>query len=234
MEPARSLCAHIHLNIHTICRQGSAPDSLSGEEFTGPWTSEMLHGVIALRGLTHFRPGMAFLRKEFLRKGKLPHHCTAPKIVYDFCRVWWTYSTSSGCSSSVPSTGVREHSSFISGIGARESNCVKPAGLWSLIHSDPELKNNQCCENGTRAWLQPLRSGSELRPSCPESCRCKSLPVPQIWFWSTRVWGFSQRKPNWEKKPISVSAIWVFCGPHKCLANIFPCEWKEEVGILLC
>lgn len=214
MEPARSLCADIHLNIHTICRQGSAPDSLSGEEFTGPWTSEMLHGVIALRGLTLFR------------QGKLPHHCTAPKIVSynDFCRVRWTYSTSSGCSSSVPSTGVREHSSFISGIGARESNCVKPAGLWSLIHSDPELKNNQCCENGTRAWLQPLRSGSELRPSCPESCRCKSLPVPQIWFWSMCVWGFSQRKPNWEKSTFHSQRFGFFCGPHKCLANIFPCE----------
>ncbi len=93
--------------------------------------------------------------------------------------VWRTHTVStalvrSDCSSSVRSTGVREHFSFISGIELGVSTVKKPAGLWSRIHSDPELKNNQCCENGTRAWLRPpwrLASSNDR----PESYGCTEV-----------------------------------------------------------
>lgn len=52
---------HTYAHIHVICRQGSAPGSLSKQEFMGPWTSEMLQRGITLGGLPLSQAGRTWI-----------------------------------------------------------------------------------------------------------------------------------------------------------------------------
>lgn len=80
-------CARVHRHTHsyTICRQGNALDSLSGQEFTGPWTSEMHHRYCIKRvNPSATKQDKSWVHcqanRESISTQKVLHFCTTPKI----------------------------------------------------------------------------------------------------------------------------------------------------------
>lgn len=119
--------------------QASAPDSLSRQEFMGPWTCEMLH--ITLRRLTLSPPGWTWIlfssksqwrapeqqqgssvlhfSKRFPQKLLCSYFISLPPVSGHDALIVWAALYRHGCNSAAWSTGVRERFSFICGIELR-------------------------------------------------------------------------------------------------------------------